>query len=87
MTTSADRPTGLPLLARATAVQCDDTMLHVQLADGRELSVPLTWFPRLLHATPEQRANFEFIGLGEGIHWEQIDEDISVASLLGLPSD
>ena len=56
--------------------------LHVVLADGRELTAPLAWFPRLLDATPEQRRNWRLIGRGQGIHWPDVDEDISVASLL-----
>jgi hypothetical protein len=71
----------------AVIARCDDTSLWVQLADGREISAPLAWFPRLLCATPEQRQQWELIGQGEDIHWEAIDEDISVASLLGLPTD
>jgi len=56
--------------------------LTVVLDDGRTLSIPLAWFPRLLAATPNQRRDWELIGRGIGIHWEAIDEDISVASLL-----
>lgn len=56
--------------------------LHVVLADGREISAPLQWFPRLLGATPEQRAQWELIGDGIGIHWPQIDEDVEIESLL-----
>jgi hypothetical protein len=67
-------------LAKDVAVSDDE--LTVQLVDGRTISVPLVWFPRLLHATNEQRANFEVFGDGEGIHWPDIDEDISVAGLL-----
>jgi hypothetical protein len=52
------------------------------LADGRELAVPLEWFPRLRDATPEQRSNWRLIGRGQGIHWADVDEDISVAGLL-----
>jgi hypothetical protein len=52
------------------------------LADGRELAAPLAWFPRLMTATPEQRRHWRFIGGEQGIHWPDIDEDISVASLL-----
>ncbi len=52
---------------------------RVTIDDGRELSVPLAWFPRLLHGTPEQRDQWELIGRGEGLHWEALDEDISVA--------
>ena len=55
--------------------------------DGRELSVPLAWFPRLLHGTPEQRDQWEFIGRGEGLRWEALDEDISVAGLLAGRGD
>jgi len=60
--------------------------LNVLLADGRKISVPLAWFPRLLHATTQQRENFELLGDGEGIHWPEIDEDLSVAGLLRGPS-
>ncbi len=71
----------------ATRVYFDSECLHVCLSDGREISVPLSWFPRLLHATNDQRQQWELIGNGVGIHWEAIDEDISVAGLLGLPND
>jgi hypothetical protein len=54
------------------------------MADGREVSVPLAWFPRLCAATPEQRANWRLIGHGQGIHWPDIDEDILVEGLLRL---
>ena len=61
--------------------------LSVDLSDGRTISVPLAWFPRLLHATQEERNNWRLIGKGHGIHWEEIDEDISVEGLLaGRPS-
>ena len=66
----------------AVEVSCTTDALNVLLADGRTISVPLAWFPRLLEATPKQRAAWELIGGGIGIHWEAIDEDISVASLL-----
>jgi hypothetical protein len=56
--------------------------IHVVLADGREVSAPLQWFPRLLRATAKQRAKWELIGDGIGIHWPLVDEDIEVASLL-----
>ena len=65
----------------AVEVACSDDALTVVLDDGRTVSVPLVWFPRLLNATPKQRKEWEFIGGGIGIHWEAIDEDISVASL------
>ncbi len=68
--------------AQAVEVSCSDDALSVVLADGRTVSVPLAWFPRLVEATARQRANWELIGGGIGIHWEAIDEDISVASLL-----
>ena len=73
--------------SNATHIYFDAERLHVHLADGREISAPLEWFPRLLHATDEQRQQWELIGRGVGIHWEAIDEDISVAGLLGLPND
>ena len=66
----------------AVEVACSADALTVVLDDGRIVSVPLVWFPRLLNATPKQRKQWEFIGGGIGIHWEAIDEDISVASLL-----
>jgi hypothetical protein len=68
--------------ATAIDVAVKDDRLVVILADGRELATPLTWFPRLLDATKEQRGNWRLIGRGHGIHWPDIDEDISVASLL-----
>jgi hypothetical protein len=68
--------------ATTVDVTTDDSTLRVALADGRELSVPLEWFPRLRDATPEQRKNWRFIGRGQGIHWADVDEDISVAGLL-----
>jgi hypothetical protein len=64
------------------SVSCTHHALNVALADGREVSAPLAWFPRLLDATPKQRVRWELIGGGIGIHWEDIDEDISIASLL-----
>ena len=68
--------------ATAVDVMVTDERLTVILADGRELSAPLAWFPRLLEATDAQRRTWRFIGRGQGIHWPEIDEDISVASLL-----
>lgn len=70
--------------ARALEVQLDDDSLIVTLADGRILSVPLEWFPRLRDANASQRANWRMIGPGIGIHWEDIDEDISIRSLLAI---
>lgn len=69
----------------ATGVHVDDSMLRINVADGRELAAPLEWFPRLRDASPAQRANWRLIGGGEGIHWPDIDEDISVLRLFGLP--
>jgi len=71
----------------ARGVEVTDAELIVSLADGRKISVPLAWFPRLLHATPEQRRQWELLGDGEGVHWPQVDEDLSVEGLLaGRPS-
>jgi len=66
----------------AVDVSCNADALKVVLADGRVVSTPLAWFPRLLAATAKQRAEWDLIGGGIGIHWEAIDEDILVASLL-----
>ena len=72
--------------ALAQDVQVTEDELVVRLADGRTISVPLAWFPRLLHATAEQRQNWELLGAGEGLHWP-IDEDLSVSGLLrGTPA-
>jgi uncharacterized protein DUF2442 len=68
--------------ATAVDVQVADDRIVVVLADGRELAAPLAWFPRLVDATPAQRRNWRLIGRGHGIHWPDVDEDISVASLL-----
>ncbi len=68
--------------ARAKEVVFTQDELAVLLADGRRVSVPLAWFPRLLHATSEQRSNYEILGEGQGIHWPDLDEDLSVAGLL-----
>jgi hypothetical protein len=59
-----------------------DDELTVHLVDGRRVSAPLVWYPRLLHATRDQRGEWELIGEGEGIHWPQIDEDLSIAGIL-----
>jgi len=68
--------------ATAVDVRVTDDQLLVVLADGRELAAPLAWFPRLSEATEDQRKNWRLIGRGQGIHWPDVDEDISVASLL-----
>jgi hypothetical protein len=70
----------------ARKVSVNDYELTVLLADGRKISVPLVWFPLLLHATTDQRQNFELLGEGEGIHWPDVDEDLSVAGLLRGPA-
>ena len=74
----------LPIELDATAVEvlADDGSLRVTLADAREISVPLMWFPRLLEATAEQRTKWRLIGRGIGIAWDDLDEHISVAGLL-----
>lgn len=66
----------------AIDVSTDELMLRVRLADGREIAAPLEYFPRLRDATPEQRKRWELLGDGYGIHWEDLDEDISVRGLL-----
>lgn len=66
----------------ARDIRFTKTAIHVVLADGREVSAPLQWFPRLLHATAKQRAKWELIGDGIGIHWPLVDEDVEVSSLL-----
>jgi hypothetical protein len=63
-------------------VEVSETHLSAALSDGRAVSVPLAWYPRLAHATPAERANWRFIGCSEGIHWPDLDEDISIAGLL-----
>ena len=68
--------------ADAVEAVCTADELIVTLADGRRVSAPLGWFPRLLHATPEQRARWRLIGGGLGLLWDELDEDISVRSLL-----
>ena len=68
--------------AKATEVWFDNDNLWVLLADGRQLSVPLSYFPRLLNATDSQRSNYVISGGGIGLHWEDIDEDIAVEGLL-----
>lgn len=70
------------VLPHAIAVHCTEDELVVSLNDGRILSVPLAWFPRLAGASPEQLAAFELLGEGEGIHWPSVDEDISIVGLL-----
>jgi hypothetical protein len=72
---------------RVIEVACTEDKLIVDLADGRSISVPLAWYPRLLHATPLERDNWQIAGAGFGIHWPDVDEDLSVEGLLrGVPS-
>jgi len=79
-------PIGIEL-PMAEDVRVTNDSLIVDLSDGRTISVPLEWFPRLLQATPEERSNWRLIGRGHGVHWEEIDEDISVEGLVaGRPS-
>ena len=73
--------------ARARDVRVTRDELIVDLQDGRTVSVPLAWFPKLLHATARQRRRWELLGDGEGIRWPEVDEDLSVAGLLhGTPA-
>ncbi|HXT60164.1 MAG TPA: DUF2442 domain-containing protein [Pirellulales bacterium] len=73
--------------ALAAHVKVTDDSLSADLADGRTIVVPLAWYPRLLRATPGERNSWRLIGGGRGIHWPELDEDISVANLLaGQPS-
>lgn len=74
--------TSVDVSAVGTHVDVTSDRLTVELADGRSVSVPLVWFPRLLKASPEERSHWELIGEGEGIHWPGIDEHISVEGLL-----
>lgn len=69
-------------LPRIVAVTVTDDTLSVDLEDGRTVAVPLSWYPRLAHATPEERQNFTIAGAGYGIHWPDLDEDIGVEGLL-----
>lgn len=72
---------------RVANVETSEDELHVRLMDGRTISVPLAWYPRLLKATEEQRKNWQISGGGYGIHWEEIDEDLSTEGMLrGAPA-
>jgi hypothetical protein len=72
---------------KITAVSVTSDALSVELRDGRTISAPLAWFPRLLHATKAERDNLRLIGGGEGVHWPDLDEDVSVEGLIaGRPS-
>ncbi|NOT01816.1 MAG: DUF2442 domain-containing protein [Phycisphaerales bacterium] len=69
-------------LPTAESVHLSDDALSVELSDGRTISAPLVWYPRLLHASARERGNWRLIGRGHGIHWKDLDEDISVEGLL-----
>lgn len=71
----------------AKSVSFDDSTMWVELTDGRSLGVPLAWFPRLLRATPEQRQRCRISVTGRGLHWDELDEDISVSGLLAGQGD
>lgn len=74
-------------IAKIQDVSVGEDSLTVDLADGRTISLPLGWYPRLLHATPEERDNWRLVGEGEGVHWPALDEDISAENIvLGKPS-
>jgi hypothetical protein len=72
----------VPTTALAKSLKFDNEMMHVTLIDGRIISVPLIWFPLLYEASPDQREKYEIGGGGIGLHWEDIDEDLSVANLM-----
>ncbi|QQE64088.1 hypothetical protein GFS31_07660 [Leptolyngbya sp. BL0902] len=70
------------------AIEITDDSLSVDLSDGRTITVPLAWYPRLLHSSPEERQTWRLIGNGSGIHWPHLDEDISLKNIiLGQPSE
>jgi hypothetical protein len=72
---------------RIMRASCNEDSVVVELADGRTISTPLAWYPRLLHTTPQQRSNCSIAGAGYGIRWHEIDEDLSVEGLLrGAPA-
>lgn len=71
-----------PVVVLITEVSFEDGVLRVFLSDGREIRVPLEWFPKLRDGSPEQRQNWRLIGKGVGIHWPELDEDISLEGLL-----
>ena len=72
----------VPNTALAQSIEFDDEMMHVFLTDGRVIGVPIIWFPVLHEATAEQRAHYEIGGGGIGLHWPELDEDLSVANLM-----
>jgi Protein of unknown function (DUF2442) len=74
--------TFVPKTALAKSLEFDDEMMRVLFTDGRVLCVPLAWFPVLNTATPEQRSKYELGGGGIGLHWPELDEDLSIAGLM-----
>ena len=75
------------IAAKAADIVVTDDNLTVDFVDGRSISVPLAWYPRLVHGTPHERANWRIVGNGEGFHWPDLDEDLSLEGLLlGRPS-
>ena len=74
--------TSIESVPKAVELWFTDDMLYVRLDDGREGGTPLEWFPKLRNATDQQRNNWRFIGKGVGIHWEELDEDLSVRGLI-----
>ncbi len=72
----------VPTTALAKTIEFDNEMMHVSLIDGRIVSVPIIWFPLLYEASSEQRKNYEIGGGGISLHWEELDEDLSVANLM-----
>lgn len=87
MSTSVSREAAIrrafvPTTALAKSVEFDDAMMRVMLTDGRLIGVPLAWFPTLRDATPEQRSHYEIGGGGIGLHWPDLDEDLSLAGLM-----
>ena len=79
---SKHRRAYVPATALAKSVEFDDAMMRVAFTDGRVLCVPLAWFPALYAATPEQRSRYEIGGGGVGLHWPELDEDLSIAGLM-----
>ena len=86
MSTSVARPVTIDPDPTAVEAEVSDDALRIVLSDGRELSAPLAWFPRLRDAAPEHRRNWRLVGRGRGLHWPDLDEDVSVRALLGQPT-
>ena len=86
MNTVVTKPGGMEPEPTAVSAVVTDTAVRITLSDGRELSAPLAWFPRLADATLAQRAHWEMAGAGYGIHWPDVDEDISVRVLMSRPT-